>query len=65
MYGTETVTTQNVELGTLVIHDGRTWRASANTNGYLYLQTVSEVKRIRDSVVDVVLNGFGQPEVMQ
>lgn len=65
MYGTQTLIRQCVTPGMLVIHQGRTWRASANIGGKLFIHTLYEAKPIRDLLVEVVLNRFGNPEVTE
>lgn len=65
MYGTEQKPLNEIKPRTLVIHRGRTWTASANTGGYLYLNSLYEKKRINDPLIEVVLNNSGEPEVVQ
>lgn len=60
-YGTQEVIRQCVTPGMLVKHEGKTWRASANTGGKLYLFNLTESKRISDLMVEVLLNRRGEP----
>lgn len=55
-HGTQTITRQDVTPGMLIIHEGKTWTASANTNGNLYIRRLSEAKRINDSEIEVFLD---------
>lgn len=62
-YGTKTITRQNVTPGMLVIHDGKTWKASANINGNLYIHRLSEAKRINDYEVEVYLDSIDKTQI--
>jgi hypothetical protein len=53
----------DVKPGMLVSHNGKTYRASANTNGKLYLFNLTERKRITDEFVKVFLNARNEPAV--
>lgn len=61
MYGTQEVIRQCVLPGMLVKYQGKTWRASANTRGKLYLFNLTESKRISDYLVEICLDSRGQP----
>lgn len=63
IYGTQEMNCASVEPGMLVRHDGKTYRASANTDGNLYLFRLYEQKRVSDCVVDVYLNHRGEPQI--
>ncbi len=60
-YGTTFIPRQNVKPGTLVKHAGKTWRASANVDKGLYLDSLSVKTRINDESVEVLLNHKGEP----
>lgn len=61
MYGTQEVIRQCVKPGMQVKHEGKTYNASANKNGKLYIYNLTECKRITDIFVEVVLNAKGEP----
>lgn len=63
MYGTQEVIRACVKPGMLVKHDGKTWQASANKDGKLYLFNLTESKRITDIFVVVCLNSRGEPVI--
>ncbi|AFH14931.1 cell division inhibitor protein [Cronobacter sakazakii] len=58
-YGIQKVIRGCVQPGMLVFHNNKTWTASANYGGKLYLRTLSEKTRIKDIWVDVLLDGHG------
>lgn len=58
-YGTQEVNRGCVRPGMLVMYKDRIWRASANYGGKLYLETLSEVTRTQDLVVNILLDGRG------
>jgi len=51
----------NVTPGMLVKHNGKTWRASANVERGLYLDSLTQKTRITAEVVEVVIDGKGRP----
>ena len=61
MYGTQEVIRAVVKPGMLVKHEGKTYKASANTKGKLYLYSLTEQKRITDCFVEILLNSRGEP----
>ena len=63
MYGTQEVIRACVRPGMVVIHDGKTYQASANKNGKLYLFNLTESKRINDMFVEIRLNSRGEPVI--
>jgi hypothetical protein len=60
-YGTQEVIRQCVAPGMLVKHQGKTWRASVNKGGKLYLFNLYEAIRITDLMVEIFLDKRGQP----
>ncbi|EES3796594.1 TPA: cell division protein FtsZ [Escherichia coli] len=62
-YGTKQEHSSTVAPGTLLRHNGMTWRASANTGGNLYLLRPFEQKRVSNCIVDVFLNERGKPQI--
>lgn len=63
MYGTQEISRETVIPGMLVRHEGKTYKASANKGGNLYLFSLTERKRISDEYVEVYLNSRGEPLV--
>jgi hypothetical protein len=61
MYGTQEVIRACVKPGMLVKHEGKTYQASANKCGKLYLYNLTECKRITDIFVEIYLNARGEP----
>ncbi|MDF7681229.1 hypothetical protein PT300_11795 [Enterobacteriaceae bacterium ESL0689] len=62
-HNTQTVIRGCVRPGMLIKHDGKTYRASANKNGKLYLFNLTETKRITDVFVEVCINSHGEPVI--
>lgn len=62
-YGTMPIIRQCVQPGMIALHQGRTYRVSAviQEKQWVYLHTEREVIRISDCVVEVLLDGRGQP----
>lgn len=60
-YGTDLKPRREILPGTLVKHNGRTYRASANVTHGLYIFSLIERALIRTETVEVLLNGNGQP----
>ncbi|EEG5587128.1 hypothetical protein GZB59_003665 [Salmonella enterica] len=56
---TKSVPRREVLPGTIVKHKDHAWRASANTNSGLYLETAVEKTRINVDYVEIYLNPFG------
>lgn len=52
---------KNVKPGTLVKHEGKTWRASANMERGLYLDSPAVKTRIAAEIVEVFTDNKGQP----
>lgn len=50
-----------VRPGMLIRHEGKTYKASANKKGKLYLFSLTETKRISDIFVHVCVNTRGEP----
>jgi hypothetical protein len=50
-------------LGMMAMHEGRTYRVSAviQERKWVYLHTDAEIIRVSDCVIDVLLDGTGQP----
>ena len=63
MCRTQEVSREKVTPGMLVKHEGKTYKASANTNGKLYLFTLTESKSISDDIVEIFLNARGEPDI--
>lgn len=61
MYRTQEVIRQCVHPGMTVKHDGKTYQASANVGGKLYLFNLTERKRTTDTLIEILLNGKGEP----
>jgi len=47
----------------LAKHDGHTWNVSAVRGKYVYLRTMRGATRINDCLVEVLLNGWGDPMI--
>jgi hypothetical protein len=64
-YGSMPMIRQCVAPGMMALHEGRTWRVSAviNERQWVYLHSGVEVRRISDCVLEVLLNGHGDPLV--
>lgn len=60
-YGTQPVIRACVAPGMLVRHDGLTWRAGISRKGKLVLSSLSGSKLIKDSEVEILLDGHGRP----
>ncbi|QKN82222.1 cell division protein FtsZ [Scandinavium goeteborgense] len=60
-YGTDLKPRGEILPGTLVKHNGRTYRASANVTRGLYISSLIERALICSETVEVLLNGNGQP----
>lgn len=60
-YGTDLIPRGDIAPGTLVRHNGRTYRASANVSRGLYVYSLIERTIIRSDKVEVLLNGNGRP----
>ncbi|EJF8031386.1 cell division inhibitor protein [Escherichia coli] len=63
IYGTQEVIRACVKPGMVVKHQGKTWTASANTGGKLYLYSLTESKRISDIFIEVCLDSRGNPQI--
>ncbi|EIY5055141.1 cell division protein FtsZ [Klebsiella variicola] len=59
--GTTIIKRKHVKPGMLVKHAGKTWRASANVDRGLYLDSLAVKTRINDESVEVFLNYKGEP----
>ncbi len=62
-YGTMHIIRQCVVPGMLAKHDGHTWNVSAVRGKYVYLRTMRGAIRINDCLVEVLLNGWGDPMI--
>lgn len=62
-YGTMHIIRQCVAPGMLAMHQGRTWNVSAVRGRNVYLRTLRETTRITDCLVEVLLNGKGDPMI--
>ncbi|WP_410028854.1 cell division protein FtsZ [Citrobacter freundii] len=62
-YGTAPIIRQCIEPGMMALHEGRTYRVSAviRERKWVYLHTDAEIIRVSDCVIDVLLDGTGQP----
>ena len=62
-YGTTPLIRQCLKPGMMAIFGGRTYRVSAviHQRCWVYLHTDAEVLRINDCVIDVLLDGCGEP----
>lgn len=60
-YGTMHIIRQCVMPGMLAMHKGHTWNVSAVRGKHVYLRTMREATRISDCLVEVLLNGKGDP----
>lgn len=61
MYGTAFMPRHAVVPGTMIKHNGKYWRASANLEKGLYALSPSEVIRISSNIIEVMLNQRGLP----
>lgn len=59
---TKRILREDVEPGMMVLHKGRTMRASANTAKGLYLHSVIAVTRTTETEVEVLLDRKGRIE---
>ncbi|EJJ0354588.1 cell division protein FtsZ [Salmonella enterica] len=64
-YGTTPLIRQCVTPGMMALHEGRTYRVSAviQERRWIYLHSALEVKRVTDCVIDVLLDGHGDPVI--
>lgn len=64
-YGTMPMIRQCVAPGMMALHKGRTYRVSAviNERQWVYLHSGTDMLRISDCVIEVLLNGLGDPLV--
>ncbi|TKU44052.1 cell division protein FtsZ [Citrobacter sp. wls716] len=62
-YGTTPMIRQCVMPGMIALHEGRTYRVSAviQERKWVYLHTDAEIIRLTDCVIDVLLDGRGNP----
>jgi hypothetical protein len=60
-YSTKKVIRQRVKPGMTVRYQGKTYRASANKNGKLYIHSLTECKRVTDAFIEITLNAKGEP----
>ena len=62
-YGTTPLIRQCVTPGMMAMHEGRTYRVSAviQERKWVYLHTDAEIIRLSDCVIDVLLDGHGNP----
>ncbi|POP46890.1 cell division protein FtsZ [Superficieibacter electus] len=62
-YGHTPLIRQCVTPGMMALHEGRTYRVSAviQERRWIYLHSAGEIKRITDCVIDVLLDGHGNP----
>ncbi|EOC5802754.1 MULTISPECIES: cell division protein FtsZ [Cronobacter] len=60
-YGTMPVIRQCLEPGMMALRDGCAYRVSAIRGKHVYLHSMREQIRITDRVVEVFLDGFGNP----
>jgi hypothetical protein len=54
---------QCVTTGMMALHKGRTYRVSAviPERKWVYLHTDAEIIRLSDCVLDILLDGYGEP----
>lgn len=65
MYGTRKLPRADVRPGMTIIHQKRTWKASANPQDKgLYVFTLFEKIKITDEFIEVVLGKDGEPEIV-
>lgn len=62
-YGTQMMPRSEVLPGTLIKHNGRTMRSSANIEKGLYAFTLLEQTLIKSELVEVFLNDRGKPNL--
>ncbi len=60
-YGTQEVIRGCVRAGMLVKHKDQIWTASSNKKGKLALHTMRETTFIKDTFVEILLDGRGEP----
>ena len=62
-YGTTPIIRQCLQPGMIAMRNGRTYRVSAviQERRWVYLHTDAEIIRINDCVIDVLLDGRGEP----
>ncbi|EAB8047275.1 cell division protein FtsZ [Salmonella enterica subsp. enterica] len=62
-YGTMPIIRQCVKPGMLVLRNGHTYRVSAviQERKWIYLHSERDAFRINDGVIDIFLNGYGEP----
>ncbi|ENG1793528.1 cell division inhibitor protein [Salmonella enterica] len=60
-YGTMEVIRQRAVPGTMVKYNDRIYKATANTKGKLTLTNIRENITIRDLVIEIYLDGKGEP----
>ena len=62
-YGHTPLIRQCVKPGMMALHEGRTYRVSAviQERRWIYLHSAGEIKRVTDCVIDVLLDGHGNP----
>ncbi|HIC8353281.1 TPA: cell division protein FtsZ [Enterobacter hormaechei subsp. steigerwaltii] len=62
-YGTTPLIRQCVTPGMIALYEGRTYRVSAviQERKWVYLHTDAEIIRLSDCVIDVLLDGHGNP----
>lgn len=62
-YGTTPMIRQCLKPGMMAMVDGRTYRISAviQERRWVYLHTEAEILRLSDCVIDVLLDGRGEP----
>lgn len=62
-YGTLPMIRQCIQPGMMAMRDGRTYRVSAviQERKWVYLHSEREVIRVDDRVIDVLLDGYGNP----
>lgn len=58
MSGTQLINLKEVKPGMLIIHQGKTWRASVNKGDKLYIHTLHEAKPIKDLTVEVITDKY-------
>lgn len=58
---TQEILRTDVRPGMLIRHRGKTWRASANTRGKLYLHSLYEATSTSEQFVQVCIDKRGQP----
>lgn len=61
MYTTQTVIRQCVELGMLIMHKGKPWRAVVNANGKLCISRAMEREQIKVLTVELIIDRAMNP----